>query len=107
MINYSTESTRRVDWTFGIAYGDDASKAEEIIRRLCAADERIQKEPEVFIAVSALADSSVNFAVRAWVNAEDYWGVFFSMNKKVYEVFDREGLNIPFPQMDVHVHGDA
>ena len=60
-----------------------------------------------FIAVSALADSSVNFTVRAWVNAPDYWAVFFEMNEKVYKTFGNEGLNIPFPQMDVHLHKDA
>ena len=61
----------------------------------------------MFIAVSALADSSVNFAVRAWVKAEDYWDVFFELNEKVYKAFDRKGLNIPFPQMDVHLHRDS
>jgi small conductance mechanosensitive channel len=105
MTNYSAEDKRRVDWTFGIGYGDDASKAQNVIKKLCDEDSRILKDPEVFVAISELGDSSVNFAVRAWVNSEDYWGVFFDMNKKVYEVFDREGLNIPYPQMDVHVHG--
>ena len=62
------------------------------------------KDPEVFIAVSELADSSVNFAVRAWVASADYWGVYFAMNEAVYKTFAQEGLNIPFPQMDVHVH---
>ncbi len=104
MVNYSTEATRRVDWTIGIAYGDDADKAREVIKRLCDEDSRILKDPELFIAVSALADSSVNFAVRAWVNAADYWGVYFDLNEKVYKTFESEGLNIPFPQMDVHVH---
>lgn len=104
MTNYSAETRRRVDWTIGIGYGDDAAKAEMVIRRLLAEDPRIHKEPEVFVGLSELADSSVNFAVRAWVNAEDYWGVYFAMNRKVYEVFDKEGLNIPFPQMDVHLH---
>ncbi len=104
MTNFSTEAQRRVDWTFGIAYGDSASKAEEVFKRLCDADERILKDPEVFIALAELGDSSVNFVVRAWVKAEDYWGVFFDMNKKVYETFKTEGLNIPFPQMDVHLH---
>ena len=99
MINYSTEATRRVDWTIGIAYGDDVDKAKEVIKRLC--------DPAVFIAVSALADSSVNFAVRAWVNAPDYWGVHFELNEKVYKTFESEGLNIPYPQMDVHIHKDA
>jgi small conductance mechanosensitive channel len=107
MINYSTEEKRRVDWTIGIAYGDDVDKAREVIKRLCDEDSRILKDPEVFIAVSALADSSVNFAVRAWVNAADYWGVHFELNEKVYKTFESEGLNIPFPQMDVHLHKDA
>ena len=106
MTNYSTEETRRVDWTIGIGYGDDVDKAEQVIKRMCDEDTRILKDPEVFIAVSELADSSVNFAVRAWVKSDDYWGVFFDMNKKVYKVFAEEGLNIPFPQMDVHVHNN-
>lgn len=104
MTNYSTEGQRRVDWTFGIAYGDDVDKAKAVIRKLCDNDSRILKEPEVFIAVSALADSSVNFAVRAWVVAADYWGVFFDMNENIYKTFNKEGINIPFPQMDVHMH---
>ncbi|RXQ94383.1 mechanosensitive ion channel [Ancylomarina salipaludis] len=104
LTNYSAEEKRRVDWTFGVAYGDDVDKAKEVIRKLCEADPRILKDPEVFVAVSALADSSVNFAVRAWVKAPDYWGVFFDLNENVYKTFGKEGLNIPFPQMDLHVH---
>lgn len=104
LINYSTEATRRVDWTIGVGYGDDVDKARAVIKRLCDEDSRILKDPEVFIAVSELADSSVNFAVRAWVNATDYWGVYFELNEKVYKTFASEGLNIPYPQMDVHVH---
>lgn len=104
MTNFSTEAQRRVDWKFGIAYGDDVDKARAVMKQLCDADKRILKDPEVLIAVSELGDSSVNFVVRAWVNAADYWDVFFEMNEKVYKVFGKEGLNIPFPQMDVHVH---
>ena len=103
MTNFSTEDQRRVDWTIGIGYGDDLDKARQVIKRLCDDDARILKDPEVFIAVSELADSSVNFTVRAWVNSADYWGVFFAMNENVYKTFDSEGLNIPFPQVDVHV----
>ncbi len=103
MINYSKEPLRRVDWTFGIAYGDDVDKAKEILEQLLSADSRILKEPEMFIAISELADSSVNFTVRGWINAEDYWGVFFDMNESVYKAFDKEGINIPFPQMDIHL----
>ncbi|MBN2728425.1 MAG: mechanosensitive ion channel [Bacteroidales bacterium] len=104
LINYSTEPIRRVDWTFGIAYGDSSDKAKEVLSRLCDEDTRILKDPETFIALSELGDSSVNFVVRAWVQSSDYWNVFFDMNEKVYKTFTTEGLNIPFPQMDVHVH---
>jgi len=104
MINYSAEPLRRVDWTFGIGYGDDIDKAKAVIFKLIEADKRILKDPEPFAAVSELADSSVNFAVRVWVKGEDYWGVFFTMNETVYKTFSVENLNIPFPQMDVHVH---
>jgi small conductance mechanosensitive channel len=104
MINYSAEETRRVDWTFGIAYGDDVSRAKEILRDLLEMDERALKDPEPFIALSELADSSVNIVVRAWVLAADYWPLFFDMNEAVYNAFNKEGINIPFPQMDVHLH---
>ncbi len=104
MVNFSTEPTRRVDWTFGIGYGDDADKAQEVIKRLLQQDSRILKDQDVFCELSELGDSSVNFATRAWVNAGDYWGVYFDMNKKVYQEFDKSGLSIPYPQMDVHLH---
>lgn len=103
MVNFSTQDKRRVDWTFGIGYGDDADKAKKVLRTLLDADERVLQDPEPFIALSELADSSVNFVVRAWVNASDYWGVYFAMNEKVYKTFEKEGLNIPYPQMDVHI----
>ena len=101
--NYSKENIRRVDWIFGIAYGDDYDKAKSTIASLLEADDRVMKDPAYFIALGALADSSVNITVRAWVASEDYWGVFFDMNEKVYKTFPKEGLNIPFPQMDVHL----
>ncbi len=105
LTNYSTEDKRRVDWTFGIGYGDSVQKAREIIKGLADADDRILKDPaEIFIAVSELADSSVNFTVRAWVKTPNYWDVFFDMNEKVYNAFNSSGINIPFPQMDVHLH---
>ncbi len=104
MINYSAEPERRVDWTFGIGYGDDIDTAKSVIFKLIEADNRILKKPEPFVAVSELADSSVNFAVRVWVKSEDYWDVFFDMNENIYKTFTTENLNIPYPQMDVHVH---
>ncbi len=103
MTNFSTEARRRVDWTIGVGYGEDLDKVRQVIKNLCDADTRILKDPEVFIAVSELAVSSVNFAVRAWVEAGDFWSVFFEMNENVYKTFDKEGISIPYPQMDVHV----
>ena len=104
MKNYSKEEKRRVDWEFGIAYGDSYDKAKAVLENLLQSDQRILKDPAYFIALSSLGASSVNIVVRAWVNANDYWGVFFDMNEKVYKTFAVENLNIPFPQMDVHVH---
>ncbi len=101
--NYSKEAIRRVDWEFGIAYGDNYDKAKAVLDRLIAADQRILKDPAHFIALTSLGESSVNIVVRAWVNAADYWGVFFDMNESVYKTFPQEGINIPFPQMDVHL----
>jgi len=101
--NFSAEATRRVDWTFGIGYGDKISEARAVLLELIKADSRIKADPEPFIAVSELADSSVNFVVRVWVDSGDYWGVFFDMNENVYTTFAEKGLNIPFPQLDVHI----
>lgn len=105
--NYSTQPTRRVDWEFGIAYGDDVDKAYEALNKLIAADERILKDPEHFMALKTLGDSAVVIVVRAWVKAPDYWGVFFKMNEDVYKTFDGAGLSFPFPQMDVHVSKES
>lgn len=104
MINYSTESTRRVDFIFGIGYDDDIDKAKTVLQSILNADNRILKDPESFIAVKELADSSVNFVVRAWVNSPDYWGVYFDITEIVKKTFDKEGISIPYPQTDVHVH---
>ena len=104
MTNYSQEERRRLDMTFGIGYGDDVDHARKVLKEIIDADERILQDPEPFIKVGALADSSVNFTLRLWTKASDYWGVHFDMNEKVYKEFNAKGLNIPFPQMDVHVH---
>ena len=90
MTNYSTEPQRRVDMTFGIGYGDDSEKAKEVLTKLIEADERILKEPEPFVALSELADSSVNFVVRVWALSENYWGIYFDMQEKVYQHLRRK-----------------
>ncbi len=106
MTNFSTETTRRVDFTFGIGYDDDIDKAKAVIAGLIKADSRILPDPEPFIAVSELADSSVNLVARVWVNSADYWGVFFEMTENVKKTFDKEGISIPFPQRDIHVYNE-
>lgn len=103
MINYSTQDTRRVDWKFGVGYGSDYKKVREIILNIINSDKRVLKDPALFIGLSEMADSSVNIVARAWTKSEDYWGVFFDINEKIYETFNKEGVEIPFPQMDVHV----
>ena len=100
--NFSARATRRIDMVFGIGYDDDLKKAQEILRNISDNDDRILKDPEVTIAVSELADSSVNFVVRPWVNSADYWAVKFDFTEKVKLTFDEQGISIPYPQMDVH-----
>lgn len=102
-IYYPGMDTRRVDMTFGIGYGSDLRKAKQILERLVNEDSRILKDPEAVIAVAALADSSVNIVVRPWVKTGDYWGVWFDFHEKVKLTFDAEGVEIPFPQMVMHM----
>jgi small conductance mechanosensitive channel len=104
IVNYSAKGTRRVDMVFGIGYEDDIDKARNIITEILSQDERILKDPPTNIAVSELADSSVNFIARPWVNAADYWNVYFETTEKVKKRFDAQGISIPYPQRDVHVY---
>ncbi|WP_293757223.1 mechanosensitive ion channel domain-containing protein [uncultured Paraglaciecola sp.] len=102
--NFSANATRRVDMVVGISYDSDLKKAKEILNEMVAADERILKDPAPTVAVSELAESSVNFVVRPWVKSADFWAVKFDYTEAVKLRFDSEGIGIPFPQMDVHVH---
>lgn len=102
VINYSREATRRVEWTFGVEYGEDFDKVESVIKRLIEADDRILDNPAPFINLITLADSSVNVVVRVWVKSENYWDVYFQMNKSVYATFNKEGINFPYPQLTIH-----
>jgi small conductance mechanosensitive channel len=101
--NISAYDTRRVDFVVGIGYGSDIQKAYDVLDGLLKADDRILPEPAPQIAVSELADSSVNFVVRPWVKSSDYWGVKFDMTRKIKEAFDAEGIEIPFPQQTIHM----
>lgn len=104
IVNYSIEPQRRVDFSFGIGYDDDIAKAKKVLNQLLAEDDRVLKDPAPFVALGELADSSVNFTVRAWVNAADYWGLHFDLQEKVKLAFDANNLSIPYPQQDVHLH---
>jgi small conductance mechanosensitive channel len=102
--NFSAKGTRRVDLMFGIGYGDDVDHAKKVISDVLAKEERILKDPAPTIMLVELADSSVNFAVRPWVLAADYWGVYSALTENIKKSFDAEGISIPFPQRDVHVY---
>lgn len=106
MVNFSKEENRRVDWSFGIGYGDDTNEARNVLLELISTDQRILKGEgfEPFVEVGGLGDNSVNLTCRVWVKNPDYWNVYFQMHEKVYNAFNAKGLNIPFPQMDVHLH---
>lgn len=107
IINYTKSDERRVDWSFGISYGDDLKLAKELLQKFIDEDKRILKDPESLVALGSLADSAINITVRAWVKTDDYWDVFFAMNERVYNEFIQAGLTIPFPQMDVHIHTET
>ena len=102
--NYSANNTRRVDLTIGVSYDDDLDKVRSTIKSLVDADARIMKDPECLIAVAELADSSVNFTVRPWVDTADYWAVKFELTEAIKKRFDQDGISFPFPQQDVHLY---
>ena len=102
--NYSANETRRVDMVVGVSYEDDLDKVRKTIEELVAADDRVLDEPACTIAVSELADSSVNFVVRPWVKTSDYWGVMFELTEAIKKRFDQDGISFPFPQQDVYLY---
>lgn len=102
VVNYNTQTTRRVEWIVGIDYGEDYEKVRQIVADILAADPRILADPAPFIALHALDASSVNVIARVWVNSADYWGVYFDINKAIYATFNEKGINFPYPQLTVH-----
>lgn len=104
IVNYSANDTRRVDLVFGIGYSDDIDAARKVIEEILKADKRVLEIPAANVAVVELADSSVNFVCRPWVNTADYWDVYFDLTEAVKKAFDSNGISIPFPQQDVHMH---
>jgi len=105
--NFSVKDTRRVDMEFGIGYADDIDKARKVILEVLSNDSRVLKDPAPDVFVGTLADSSVNFKVRPWVNAADYWGVYFDTTENIKKKFDENNISIPFPQTDVHLFNQS
>ena len=104
IINYSTKSTRRIDMVVGVSYDADLSHVKKVLEDILAKESRVLEDPAPTIGVLELADNSVNFAFRPWVNAADYWGVHFDLHAAVKTRFDEEGIGIPYPQRDVHLY---
>jgi len=107
IVNVNANPTRRVDLLVGIGYDDDIKKTKDVLTNILESDDRIIHNKGLTVAVSELADSSVNFVVRAWVNTPDYWAVKFDLTEQVKLRFDKEGISIPYPQQDVHHHNQA
>ncbi|HIY87131.1 MAG TPA: mechanosensitive ion channel [Candidatus Bacteroides pullicola] len=106
IVNYSHEETRRVDWVIGVEYGEDYARVEEVARRIVAAEKRILSTPAPFIALDALDASSVNVRIRVWVKNSDYWGVYYDVQRAIYEEFNKAGIGFPFPQLTIHTAKD-
>lgn len=102
VINYSKQEIRQVEWIVGVDYGEDFPKVESVLRDVAAQDKRILTTPEPFVALHALDASSVNVVLRVWAKKEDYWGVYFDMNKAIYTAFNAKGINFPYPQLTIH-----
>ena len=102
VINYSRNETRRVDFTISVEYGTDVDKVKQVTLELLKSDSRILQDPAPFIAVKELADSSVDFTLRVWVDVAEYWNVFFDTNERIYSEFNKQGIGFPFPQIQVH-----
>ena len=100
--NYSKEPLRRVDFTVAVEYGEDIDKVRKALKDILDKDERVLQEPAPVIVLGALADSSVNMTVRVWVKSENYWKVFFETNETIYNEFNRQGINFPYPQLTIH-----
>ena len=100
--NYSINKERRVDFEFGVAYDTDLKKAQNVLYGIAEKNEMVLKDKEIFVRVASFDDSQITLKMRVWVNSDDYWTTFFDINEKVKEEFDKNGIEIPFPQLDVH-----
>lgn len=107
IVNYSAEGKRRVDLTIGISYDSDLRKAKHILQQLVASDDRVLPDPEPVVAVAALADSAVQLIVRPWTKSVDYWPLYWDLLEQIKLRFDEEGIEIPFPQMSLHMKKES
>lgn len=103
LTNFSAMDTARVDFKIGISYSSNIKTAKDVITKIYSEDERVLKDPAPMVVVGNLGDSSVDLVVRVWVNAPDYWGVYFDFNERIKVQLEEAGVSIPFPQMDVHL----
>lgn len=103
LTNYSSKELRRVDITFGVSYDDNLGKVKQVLDRIISSNALILKTPEPFVAINSYEDSSINFVVRVWCNNKDYWNIYFDLMNRVKDEFDKEGISIPYPQMDLHI----
>jgi len=106
VVNFSRQDTRRIEWTFGVDYGENYDKVKQVIESILARETRILSDPVPFIALNTLADSSVNVIVRVWVKSENYWNVYYDINQAVYTTFNEQGIDFPFPQLTIHKGGE-
>jgi small conductance mechanosensitive channel len=103
IVNYNDQTNRRVEWVVGVAYGTDFEKAKQILQGILKSDTRILSDPAPSIVVKTLNESSVDIQIRTWVNRPDYWDVYYAINEQIYATFNAKGIEIPFPQMTVHL----
>ena len=103
VVNFTSSGTRRLDLSYGVSYQSDLARVKEILRELVDGDQRVLREPEPLIAVGEMRDSSIVVVAKFWCNQEDYWPLYYTMQEAVKNAFDREGISIPYPQLDVHL----
>lgn len=106
VVNYTSNGTRRLDLSYGVSYRADLRRAKEVLANTALADSRVLREPAPVIAVGELKDSSVTLVAKLWCRQEEYWDLYYTMQEAVKEAFDREGITIPYPQLDVHLSSE-
>jgi small conductance mechanosensitive channel len=107
IVNFNNQNTRRIEWSIGVDYGTDYDKAKSILLTILSSDKRVMNDPSPYIALKTLNQSSVDILIRVWVKRPDYWDVYYGINEQIYKVFADNGINIPFPQMTVHLSDNS